>query len=52
MVIHDLDLFRTIRSSRPLEADSPLLVYSYAVLAFPIARKRLEMVAVELGQIV
>ena len=52
MIIHDLDFLRAIRSLRPPKADSPLLVYSDAVLTFPVAGQQFKMVAVKLGQIV
>ena len=45
MIIRDLNVNRSNCSSRPFEADPPLIVDANTILAFPVSLKGFEMVA-------
>jgi hypothetical protein len=49
VVIHNLDVARIAVS--PAKTDPPLLVYTYAPLAFAIAPKRFEVIARRVPQV-
>src|SRR5690348_10976964 len=51
VIVNDLHVRRSWRSSRPLEANPPLLVDSNAVLPQPVALERLEPVSGQRRQI-
>ncbi|HUO05458.1 MAG TPA: hypothetical protein VMU16_09705 [Candidatus Binataceae bacterium] len=51
MIISNLDVYRTRRSFGPFEANPPLIVDAYAVLAFAVSAQRLKPVAGQGGKI-